>query len=225
MRKLLVVVLLTCIVSSCFLYASATSEQTQLNDTLKESVSENLNLTLLKQAAKNRSIQCFDVNNQGWFAIGFSNNVIHIYNQNGIFQYGYQFHCDGDYGIAFEGKNLLIYLVRGEVCAAFDPSGQCIYATNIPFSNYIRDDVIYKTTKTIGDVNYFLERDAGVTSGNFSRLIAIDILKNKTVLYDAGPESISDIIGDYFLIFSILGLMALGAVAVVKNSSAYDGDD
>lgn len=150
----------------------------------QKSNTDGMFLTVLDHELDRRMIKCFDVRDDGWFAIGYRQNVVHIYNANGDFAYGYRFQCDGDYGIAFDNDFLTIYLVRGDIITAYDDTGNCVYTKRSSFSNSLLDKVINKTEEQIGSTKYILERDIGLFQGDYSRLVAIDQYGVQTVLYD-----------------------------------------
>lgn len=183
--KVLVAVLL--IPSMLFMFLLSISPTTFASDTenaLVRQLEDALAVSILHQKGTDRLIKCFDVNDSGWYAIGFKNNTIHVYDSFGIFQYGYQFNTDGTYGIVLKENSIVIYLVRSDNAVEIDPTGKCLNADKIYFSKEILDNIIYRTDKQIGNVRYYLERDIGIFHGDYSRLIKSQQNETKTILYD-----------------------------------------
>ncbi len=161
-----------------------TAHGTDSEESLQERVEKSMNVSVMHTGHKERVIQCFDVNENGWFAVGYGVNIIHIFDQNGTFQYGYRFDCDSGYGITFHGNLLGFYLIRSETMAYFDPAGNCVSAEKVDLSTEERNALIYRVNKQVGNTQYALERDIGLFDGDYSRLVATDALGNRNVLYD-----------------------------------------
>lgn len=140
--------------------ASAASSQNERIEKYEKS----LEISVFYQKEPDRLINCFDVNEDGWFAIGYGNNTIQIYDSQGNFQYGYRFDNEGTYGITLNENNIVIYLARGNFAFEIDPTGKCIRAEEKYSSKYI-NEALDRTSKQIGNVTYSLERDIGFACG------------------------------------------------------------
>lgn len=187
-RLIFCAILLASLLICVQLLAPSIAAQDVLPDaqTFKETIAKSMELKTIEDDSQKKVIQCFAVRNDGWFAVGHPGNTIYIYDQNGNYQYGYQFYTGGaDYGIAFSGDNLAIYLLRGETIAVYNAEGVCISAKETRFSKQIIDDVRRSTSKKIADTQYILERDIGLFWDDYSRLVKIDEQGKHKVLYDA----------------------------------------
>ena len=147
-----------------------------------------LNISVFYEKVEDRLIKCFDVNETGWYAIGYKNNTIHVYDSLGAFQYGYRFDTDSDYGIWLKENSIVIYLARSHIEVEVDSTGQCVGVEEVCLSNGYVENIMYRTYKQIGDVDYYLERDIGIFNGDYSRLVKIDETGSKTVLYDVTTQ-------------------------------------
>jgi hypothetical protein len=151
---------------------------------LIKQVEKSLDISIFHQTETDRLIKCFDVNSNGYYAIGYANNTINIYDSFGVFQYGYHFHTDGTYAIELKENSIIIYLGRSNIAVEIDSSGACINAEKVHFSKDLADNVINRSVKQIGNVTYYLERDIGIFNSDYSRLVKVDETGTKTVLYD-----------------------------------------
>ena len=78
----------------------------------------NVNISVLTEEPPKRAIECFDVNENGIIAIGSSNfkeKSICVYTNDGIFQYGYSFKCEGSFGIEMDEDILNIYFENFQI--------------------------------------------------------------------------------------------------------------
>ena len=66
---------------------------------------KNVNISMLADEPPKKTIECFAVNEDGMIAIGCSsseNKMVCIYTSDGVFQYGYSFKCNGNFGIELD---------------------------------------------------------------------------------------------------------------------------
>lgn len=167
-----------------FLPNSLTVYATDSQNELIGQIEGALNISVFYEKETDRLIKCFDANETGCYAIGYKNNTIQVYDSFGVFQFGYRFDTDGTYGIALKENYMVIYLGRSNVAVAIDSTGKCIGAEKVYFSKDFVENVMNRTHKQIGNVGYYLERDIGLFSGDYSRLVRIDETGAKTLLYD-----------------------------------------
>lgn len=192
------------------------------NELVRE-IEESLEISVFYQEETPRTIKCFDVNSSGYYAIGYKNNTIHVYNSLGEFQYGYHFHTDGTYGISLKENSILIYLGRNNIAVEVDSTGTCFNAEEVYFSKEFTDTVLNRTQKQIGTSNYYVERDIGIFIGDYSRLVMIDDTGAKTVLYDVTTRGYFAGAFHYVIIsiFPIAGIIFL-AGKIKKNKNLLD---
>lgn len=73
-----------------------------LSDEQKKTFLSNVNISSVDSVTQKRGIECFDVNDEGLIAIGFSDSerkTVAVYNSEGVFQYGYKFRAEGIFGL------------------------------------------------------------------------------------------------------------------------------
>jgi len=203
---------------------SLTVSASDSQNNLTAQVEGALGISVFYQNEIDRLIKCFDVNEYGYYAIGYKNNTIHIYDSLGTFQYGYRFNTDGSYGIVLKEDSIVIYLGRSNIAVEIDPTGKCIGAEKIYFSKDVVDNVMNRTSKQIGNVYYYLERDIGLFNGDYSRLAKTDEEGTKTVLYDMTARGYFAGALHYVVVsaFPIAGV-AVFVVKVKKEKHKSDG--
>jgi hypothetical protein len=212
-RILVAMFLTTDILFVLFSSGALTVSASDSQDEVIGQIEEALNISVFYQKETDRLIKCFDVNENGWYAIGYKNNTIQIFDSLGAFQYGYRFETDGTYGIALKENSIVIYLGRSNTAVEIDPTGKCVDAEEVYFSKDFTENTLNRTRKQIGKINYYLERDIGIFHGDYSRLVKADEQGAKIVLYDVTAKG-------YFVgvcHFIVLGIFLIaGIVFVVK---------
>ena len=212
-KTLFIMFLLSALFVILFLPNSLTASATGSQDELIGQIEGTLNISVFYEKGADRLIKCFDVNETGWYAIGYKNNTIHVYDSLGAFQYGYRFDTDGDYGISLKENSIVIYLGRSNIAAEIDPTGKCVNAERIYFSKDIVDNIMNRTKRQFGNTCYYLERDIGIFNGDYSRLVRIDETGTKTFLYDVTTQGYFSGIFHYF----ILSIFPLASILFITN--------
>ncbi len=184
MKKRFVCLLVSVVLLLLILPGSLTASAAEYKSELVSQLEESLSVSLFHEEGEDRLIKCFDANSDGWYAIGYNNNIIQVYNDLGEFQYGLSFETEGTYGVDLLEKNIVIYLGRSYIAAEIDPSGKCVDAEEIHYLDNRLDDAFYRTSKQVGSVCYYLERDIGVFDGYYPRLVRTDAAGNETILHD-----------------------------------------
>jgi len=203
-----------------------TAYASESGNVLLEQIENALEVEVFYQEETTHIIKCFDVNESGSYAIGFRNNTIHVYDPLGKFQYGYRFHTEGTYGISLKENSIVIYLGRSGIAAEIDSAGRCINAENVIFTKAFNENVMDRTHKQIGKVNYSLERDIGVFSGFFSRLVKMDENDVRTVLYDATSRAYLHGVIEYLVLISFsIGVISVFVTKVIIPSRRINSDE
>lgn len=195
------------IIFSLLLTVNATDTS---NITVKN-VPESLDASIIFLEETKSLIKCFDVNEDGWFALGFNNNTIQIYDANGTFQYGYSFHTDGTYGLELQESSVVIYLARSNVAVELEKTGNSVRAESVPFSKTFAGSVMDRTSKKVRNVQYLLERDIGIFDGYYSRFVSIGEGGTRVILYDTTVRGYFSGIFQYIL----LSIFPIGFVSII----------
>ncbi len=165
------------------------------------------------------SIECFDVSDKGLIAVGISEDVkkhINVYDNNGIFKYGYSFEIYGTFGIEFDNDNIIIYTVRGDKAYLIDKNGNCLEICDIlnnSENNSYWNNVVFARLKESGGNKYYLSKSQsllGIFSPSYSQLIKRDSNGDKTVLLDASNEN-----NTYIIVISIIVIIVMSVLIMV----------
>lgn len=191
----------------------------------------NIQLLLITEEPKKNSIQCFDVNYNEMIAIGSENSTektISVYNSSGNFQYGYQFTCDGKFAVEWDNDNLIIYFVRSDIAALFDPNGNNLelrkIQDTIENNNYWNHSV-NSTQRTVNGNQYCLKNNIGifnVFASSYSQLIKTNINGNTMIFYDFSREYIVKfIIGFISLTLFIILVVTVIILQFIKQNKLH----
>lgn len=182
----------------CCSFVSATNAgftTTQLQPDTAESVLTNMELSFLTEEPMKQAFSCFDVSENGSFAIGTESSsyrTVCIYSPDGRFQYGYRFRSYGTFGIELEGNILRIFLVRSDIVLSLDPYGQVIHIAeveNTSENNSRWTYILYTNRRNIGDRKYIAgngNRLLNILTSNYGKLTLQASDGIETIVYDAG---------------------------------------
>ena len=180
---------------------------------------QNVKLELLDEEAYCVSIECFDVNEDGGYAIGFTGSdgkVVQVYDADGTLLYGVRFQCSGNYSMTLRGNNIEIYFVRNDIVIYVNPRGACLSAQEVPLNSHNRkiiDEILDRDTKTVDGVTYYLDRDLGFADRYYARLVKQEPSGEAVVLYDVTARHNANFILSSLLIVVFIGICVIG----VKN--------
>ncbi len=155
---------------------------------------DNINIKLLEEEPRGMSIECYDINKNGMFAIGterFEQKKIAVYNIEGIFQYGISFDSSGTFYLELtDDDKLIIYFVRSDMAVSVNSVGEVEEVLNIPdtLDNNRYWRYIQAPKKKVGETQYKLKNDMGILNifaTSYSQIVAIDAEGNETVIFDA----------------------------------------
>ena len=230
-RKSISLFLFALLICSSFTSAVSATAQTiktyPIDDEVKAAIISKANIQPIETASIINGITCFDVSDSGEIAIGVnwaSNSVIYVYDSSGVFQYGFSFYVDGDYGIAYCDNLLGIYCIRGDTIMLCYDSGTCLDVQTLSSDErgYLQaKEILNRVSKEMGSKKYVLERDLAI-GDSYSRLVEIDEQGNRTILYDATPEhNIGQILGFSVIVIFFL-FVVWGCITKAKNTNEHN---
>lgn len=229
MRRTLVLFVIILLVCCCLpVYASTANQVLGLDtydmpDTEIDNFLKHIKMKSTTEAVQNKSIACFDVSDDGLIAIGFGNggqNTIDIYDENGVFLYGYQFYTQGEYTVSFQDENIAIYIVRGDGIAIFDANANLLNLQRVAFPHADHDKIkaIYnRTEKVVSGKTYYLDRDIGSGTRSYARLMVKNNNGIETAIYDETFEHTFRLIAMWIAIIGFCGFCILGLIRQLKN--------
>ena len=175
----------------------------------KNTFISNINILPIDKEPKKNTIKCFDVNNNHLIAIGQNaseRKTICVYSNEGVFQYGYTFSCNGDFGIEWDGENLNIYFVRSDVIVSVTSDGEVLdvleVQNTIDNNSYV-NHFIHSPQRVIDDTEYVIENNPRIfdwITASYSQVIVKDETGTETTIYDAGSVQISNIIVTFVIV-------------------------
>ena len=159
-----------------------------------ETFIENVNISILENEPQRQAIECFDVDEEGTIAIGYSdsqNKTVCIYTNNGDFQYGYSFECSGKFGIEIHNRVLNIYFVRSGVIASVNPSGEVLDIKEVQDTTE-NNSYYYRffrvAERTVGDTTYLIRSNMGILNwitASYSQVVVKEFDGTENIIYDA----------------------------------------
>ena len=178
-------------------YAMETGFSTEeLDKEEKQVLISSFGISLLYSEPDKRPIDCFDVNESGLIAIGFSDSekkTICVYTVDGEFQYGYMFDCYGSFNLEWDKDNIIIYLVRSDAAIAVSPDGEitdtCLVSNTIENDTY-RRNFLESTKRVVGDCEYIIKNDTGIFdlfASSYSQLVVTNN-GEVSIIYDVSKE-------------------------------------
>lgn len=186
--------LLLIVIEGMNVWAMDTGFSTELiSESDMNTLLKNVDISLLMEEPPKKAIECFDVNEDGFIAIGssrFENKTVCVYTSDGVFQYGYRFKSSGNFGIELNKNVLNIYLVRSDVAIAVNSVGEVesiLRIQNTSKNNSYWNSHVFSIRKKIRDDEYFLKNDMGIFNlfaSSYSQLIAINKYGEKSIIYD-----------------------------------------
>ena len=160
-------------------------------------------------------ISCFDINLDGRIAVGYVNKssraYISVYNEDYEFIKGYSIRIHGDYGIVWDGKNLVIYIVRGNYLVYLDDAGNVVAIKESNNSDYMMLKVFQAPTHETDGRLYRLENVNSFFDSFSSRYSMLSVYENgeKRILFDGGTTY------QIKVIFAILSILSMVVVCIL----------
>lgn len=194
-RFLLFTMLFVWIIGGVYASAMNTVFSTeQLIEKEKSTFLENVNISFVEAAPPRRTIECFDVNQDGLIVLGESSSdkkMVCVYSEKGVFQYGYSFSCSGNFGVEWDENNINIYFSRSNIIMSVDHTGEVVdilKVQNTIDNNSYLNNKIYSTTRIVDGAKYELKNDIGflnIFTSSYSQVVRTTSDNDSIVLYDA----------------------------------------
>lgn len=197
-------------------------ETEKLTAEQKEQRIRSANITLWNKIPEGQTIESFDVNEKGMVAIKFAtpNSYVGIYDANGVFQYGYTYTTSGASAIEWDGDNLNIYLIRGNIVYSVNADAKVedafVVKENRNNDRYYSNCMLAKK-KVKGDLEYRLTDGKHIInwpSVSYAQLIVGTADGEKTVFYDAFENGYESLIPQ--IVFSLIVASAMLLILIVS---------
>ena len=175
---------------------------------------------------KTGEISCFDVNTDGRIAVGYINRssrtYISVYNEDFDFIYGYSLSLGGDYGIAWQDMDLIVYVVRGNYLICLDEAGNITSIRESKSSDYSMQKAFKSTTREASGRTYHLGNGNALLDKVFSKYSMLSVYENgeKRILFDRSASfQIKTMIAS-FVILSMAIICVVFIIARIKKNKA-----
>ncbi len=209
-RSLWCAVLLCALVFTIVIPANANQIEDQYSSVIK-----NIELEKIESEPPKQVIDVFDVREDGWFAVGLNSQEICVYDQNGVYQYGFRFNINGAFAVELLANNIVIYFIRGDKAVYLDKDGNCVSYFDTTSEYNIQ--LLERTSKQINGDSYQLERDVGIFGGDYARLVKVAQAGDRTVLYDASSIGLAVGIWHYVVLLGGFACFVFGGAHILKK--------
>ena len=182
---------------------------TPLSDEETQRYLSYMELTTVKQEYNKTALTCFDVSDSGLIAVGMSTGsqkMVFVYDGNGMFLYGYQFHDSGSFCLEWQGDYVGVYSVRGNTLVVLDEKGNCMCAyecgDSIADNDYLRNEIDV-TERTVNGRTYVMKNDMGILNflaSSYSQIEITDADGTTRLVYDVNGDQITKTV---FLLIAI----------------------
>lgn len=182
---------------------------------------KNINVSMFEIEPEKRAIECFDVSEEGFIAVGSGDSeekTICVYTKEGVFQRGYRFNCSGDFGVELDRDTPIIYLVRSNVVITVNSQGEIEKAEKVKDSSENTaywNRAVFSTTQKVGETEYSIRNNMGILNiltSSYAQLIAVDEGGEERILYDVSSNQTSKTV--LFLIVATFFVCIVMAVVV-----------
>ena len=214
----LIVFLLTCgridllAADTGFSTTEASSEETV------RTFPQNVELSLLESEPSKRTIDCFDVNEEGMVAVGcskYESRTVCVYTSEGHFQYGYSFKSFGAFEVELNEDILNIYFVLENVAIVVNPLGEVLEVFEIPrttenetYWKYL----YYSTHRKTADAEYTMKNDRKFLqffATSYSQITVKYADGQESILYDVTAAQMAKVIGNIILFMAVFLLVVI----------------
>jgi hypothetical protein len=204
-------------------------ETTDLSESNKESIWENINLRNFDEFnIENNSlpIMSFDVSTTGNIVLGLQNNKILILNENNDVLKCFEFTNDGTFYAKWNNENVLLFMSRGSIVVEFSLEGNLVNMIEIDTSNVnnnkLWNEVIHNTRVSLNGFNYYVQNDLGIlnlfTFRSFSQLVKSDENGVSTVIYDVNENQLDRIVATTIMLSLFICVCSFMVIGKIKES-------
>lgn len=201
MRYLLSVIIFLFLIGGVKVSAVNTGFTTRpLTEEERDRIMPNMDISLMKAEPVRGSIACFDVNDSEMIAIGQdkgNRKEVSIYSYDGIFMYGYTFDDDGTFGIEWDGNDMNIYFVRGDLIVTVDRDGNIKDIARVEDTSENHSYERYhlsSTERNTDDARYYIRSDMGVLNifaFSYSQLVMERPDGEEIIIYDVNDTQLA----------------------------------
>lgn len=180
-----------------------------------------LHLEFLEEEPAKRPIVCFDINSNGFIAIGhsqFEEKTVCVYSPEGLFLYGFAFQCNGLFELEWNSSYLNLYLARSSLLVCINENAEILEMAEVDNAlqnNDYLNHVLQKETRQTENAEYTVRNRLGFFNlfvSSYSQLVIKPSGGAEKILYDVNSQQLAKILIifiSFVLIFSILILLVI----------------
>lgn len=176
-------------------------------------------ISLTYEEPKKYIISCFDVSESGLVAVGSAtcdSKYIYVYDATGKFQYGYAFNIPGSYGLQWDGSDLIIYFVRGDIAALVDSAGnikELKVIDDTEANNSYWNKYVFAKERTQNGNTYTMKSNMGllnIVATGYSQIIITAPDGQETMIYDVSKAQKSGTVLEITFAMLVVGAVVYG---------------
>lgn len=169
--------------------------------------------------------KCFDVRDDHMVVVGAKKGntaFIAVYNDGGVFQYGFKTTEYGSFRVMWSGNDIAYYSIRSTFLFVINENGTITEAYRVAntMENSIYDrDVLMADTKQVGDSTYHMTNESAIADAFLSsyKKIIKTSAGGTTVIYDAGRDQNLRIVGGIAIFLLVSAFIADCCVVSIKR--------
>ena len=188
----------------------------------------NMDISMVFKRPLERTIYCFDVNEEGMIAIGSNEflsefKAISVFNADGDFLYGYEFECSGNFGLEWDGENIIIYFVRSNIATSVNKRGQIEELLEIENSidnNTYWNEEIYADRRNVNNIEYLAQKNMcflNLFATSSSQLISTNANGDKNVIYDVNDSYFRNLLIMFIAVVALVSIAVIGVWREIKK--------
>ncbi len=221
------------LISICSITCFASTPSLEYEDVQEghfDEAADGLGLTVIDDPDYKGTFICFDVNENGEFAICYrkeNKGYLLLYDSEGRFLVGFSFYEDGTFGCWIDEEYLTIYSLRGDRAYTFDRSGVIIDIKDVKqtaSNDKVWREQINNSCRIVGTDNY-LAQSYGLKSrivrfGRYTTLDKISQDGESVRLYEAsGLSAFAPIALLIFTVLLFIVSQIIVAILIIKKEN------
>lgn len=201
-----------------------------------------LDISVITAEPVDKPIHSFDVNETGQIVLGLEaltgKRKIAIYSPEGEFLYGYEFNDEGSFGAVWDGDNVVICSVRGDLAVWVDQKGevkQIGFIQNASENHYAWHKVVFARQRMVGEVRYVMRNEKGffnTITSCYTQVAAVFPNGEEKIIYDVSGVQLLRRIFYFTVIVSFITLVFVNLIKLMikcrrdynKQQAAEDKD-
>ena len=171
--------------------------------------------------------ECFDVRDDHMVLVGADAGdtaIIAVYDDCGIFQYGFETKEYGSFRVMWSDNAIAYYSIRSAFVFKIDEDGKITdlrQAVNTIENSIYDRDILLSTTRKVGTSTYSMTNENAIMdslSGSFKKIIKTDTdTEGTTVIYDASSNQYIRTVCGLVIFLALLSVIVTGSIVGIKR--------